>query len=96
MIDDMIDTVGTIILGAEKLIEAGASEVYVCCAHAVLSGPAIKRLRSSVITEVLVTNTIPLPESKQIDKIKSISIAPLIADAIIHIHEDTSISKLFI
>ena len=96
MVDDMIDTAGTITLGAQKLKEFGATEVYACCTHAVLSGPAFERLQDSVITEVLVTNTIPLPESKITDKIKSISIAPLIADAIIHIHEDTSISKLFI
>jgi ribose-phosphate pyrophosphokinase len=95
MVDDMIDTAGTITQGAEKLMEAGAREVQCCCTHAVLTGPAISRLKDSVLTEVLVTNTIPLPASKQIDKIKVISIAPHIAEAIISIHENVSISRLF-
>jgi ribose-phosphate pyrophosphokinase len=96
IIDDIIDTAGTITLGAAKLMEEGATEVFACCTHAVLSGPSISRLKESVLSEVVVTNTIPLSEEKQIDKIKTISIAPLIGEAIIRIHEDISVSKLFV
>ena len=95
MIDDIIDTAGTITLGAEALIKFGAKEVFACCTHPVLSGPAIKRLQESPIVEVVVTNTIPLNNDKIIDKIKVLSIAPLIGEAIIRIHEDISVSKLF-
>jgi len=95
MIDDIIDTAGTITKGAAALIERGAKEIYVCCTHAVLSGPAIQRLEESVIKEVVVTNTIPLPPEKMIDKIKVLSVAPLLGEAIIRIHEDLSVSKLF-
>ena len=96
MIDDIIDTAGTITLGAEKLLENGAKDVIACCTHAVLSGPAIKRLIESPLKEILVTNTIPLTEEKQIEKIRTISIAPLIGEAIIRIHEGISVSKLFV
>ncbi|MGB8954888.1 MAG: ribose-phosphate diphosphokinase [Tumebacillaceae bacterium] len=97
MIDDMIDTAGTITLGAKALIERGAREVYACCSHAVLSGPAIQRLEDSVIREVVVTNSIKLDEEKLADstKINILSIAPLIGDAIIRVHEEESVSKLF-
>jgi ribose-phosphate pyrophosphokinase len=96
MLDDIIDTGGTIALGAETLLEFGAREVFACCTHAVLSGSAIQRLRESVLREIIVTNTIPLPKDKQIEKIKTLSIAPLIGEAIIRIHEDISVSKLFV
>lgn len=95
MIDDIIDTAGTITLGAQALMDSGAKEVYACCSHAVLSGPAIERLANSVLKEVVVTNTIPLGADKQIDKIKVLSTAPLLGEAIIRIHEDLSVSKLF-
>lgn len=95
MIDDIIDTAGTITKGAAALMERGAKEIYVCCTHAVLSGPAIQRLEESVIKEVVITNTIPLPQEKMIDKIKVLSVAPLLGEAIIRIHEDLSVSKLF-
>jgi ribose-phosphate pyrophosphokinase len=95
MIDDIIDTAGTITLGAQALVDSGAKEVYACCSHAVLSGPAIERLANSVLKEVVVTNTIPLGPDKQIDKIKVLSTAPLLGEAIIRIHEDLSVSKLF-
>lgn len=95
MIDDIIDTAGTIVQGAQALREHGAKEVYACCTHPVLSGPAIERLGESDIEEVLVTNTIPLGEGKRIPKIKVLSVAPLIGDAIIRIHEELSVSKLF-
>jgi len=95
VIDDIIDTAGTIILGAEALLERGAKEVYACCTHAVLSGSALERLEKSPIKEVVVTNTIPLTENKKIPKIKVLSVAPLMGDAIIRIHEELSVSKLF-
>ncbi|NLO76530.1 MAG: ribose-phosphate pyrophosphokinase [Clostridia bacterium] len=95
MIDDIIDTAGTITLGAQALVDSGAKEVYACCSHPVLSGPAIERLANSVLKEVVVTNTIPLGPDKQIDKIKVLSTAPLLGEAIIRIHEDLSVSKLF-
>ncbi len=95
MIDDIIDTAGTITLGAEALKESGAKDVYACCTHPVLSGPAIARLEKSVIKEIIVTNTIPLSAEKKIAKIKVLSTAPLLGEAIIRIHEDLSVSKLF-
>jgi ribose-phosphate pyrophosphokinase len=95
MVDDIIDTAGTITLGAQALKDNGAKEVYACCSHPVLSGPAIERLDKSVIKEVIVMNTIPLSSEKQIDKIKTLSTAPLLGEAIIRIHEDLSVSKLF-
>lgn len=95
MIDDMIDTAGTITKGAEALKNMGAGEIYVCCTHPVLSGPAVRRLAEAPIREVIVTNTIPLPKEKMLDKIKVLSVAPLLGEAIIRIHEDLSVSKLF-
>ncbi|MDR0469384.1 MAG: ribose-phosphate pyrophosphokinase [Peptococcaceae bacterium] len=96
MIDDIIDTAGTITLGAKTLLERDAEEVYACGIHPVLSGPAIDRLQKSVLKELTVTNTIPLAKEKRISRIKIISIAPLIGEAIIRIHEDISVSKLFV
>jgi ribose-phosphate pyrophosphokinase len=95
MIDDIIDTAGTIVQGASALLERGAKEVYACCTHPVLSGPAIERLQASPIKELVVTNTIPLAPEKEIDRIKVLSVAPLLGEAIIRIHEDLSVSKLF-
>jgi ribose-phosphate pyrophosphokinase len=95
MIDDIIDTAGTITQGAAALMERGAKQVYACCTHPVLSGPALDRLQKSVIKEVVITNTIQLPEDKRLDKIKVLSVAPLLGEAIIRIHEDLSVSKLF-
>lgn len=95
IIDDIIDTAGTISAGAKALRERGANDIYVCCTHPVLSGPAIKRLEESPIKEVLVTNTIMLPQEKVIPKMKILSVAPLLGEAIIRIHEDLSVSKLF-
>ncbi|WP_232699019.1 ribose-phosphate diphosphokinase [Brevibacillus daliensis] len=95
MIDDMIDTAGTITIAANALVEAGAKDVYACCTHPVLSGPAIERIQNSTIKELVITNTLPLPEEKRIDKIKVLSVAPLIGEAIIRVHEELSISKLF-
>ncbi|MHB1126036.1 MAG: ribose-phosphate diphosphokinase [Bacillota bacterium] len=95
MTDDIIDTAGTITLGAAALKERGAKEIYACCTHAVLSGPAVQRLTDSVISEVVITNTIPLSEDKIFPKLKILSVAPLLGEAIIRIHEDLSVSKLF-
>ncbi|MDL4840471.1 ribose-phosphate diphosphokinase [Aquibacillus rhizosphaerae] len=95
LIDDIIDTAGTITLGASALIENGAKEVYACCTHPVLSGPAIERINNSPIKELVVTNSIPLVEDKQIDKITQLSVAPLISEAIIRVHELQSVSILF-
>ncbi len=95
IIDDIIDTAGTITLAANALVEAGARDVYACCTHPVLSGPAIDRIDNSKIRELVVTNTIPLPDDKMIDKIKVLSVAPIIGEAIIRVHEELSVSKLF-
>ncbi|WP_031516459.1 ribose-phosphate diphosphokinase [Desulfofalx alkaliphila] len=95
MIDDIIDTAGTITKGAEALSERGAKEIYACCTHPVLSGPAVERLKNSVIKELVITNTIPLTEEKMFDRIKVLSVAPILGEAIIRVHEDLSVSKLF-
>ena len=94
LVDDMIDTAGTIVNGAKALIERGAKKVYACCTHAVLSGPAIERIQNSCIHELVVLDTVPLPEEKQIDKIKVLSSTPVFAEAIERIYEDISVSTL--
>src|SRR6202166_2385013 len=97
IIDDLIDTAGTLVKTADALMENGATSVYACASHAVLSGPAVENITNSVIKEVVVTNTIPLAEAaKQVSKIKVLSIAGLIGRAIQSIHEETSVSRLFI
>ncbi|MCM3006909.1 ribose-phosphate diphosphokinase [Priestia koreensis] len=95
LIDDIIDTAGTITLGASALIENGATEVYACCTHPVLSGPAIERIENSKIKELVVTNSIALAEEKKIPKVTQLSVAPLLAEAIIRVHEEQSVSTLF-
>ncbi|WP_243388486.1 ribose-phosphate diphosphokinase [Bacillus kexueae] len=95
LIDDIIDTAGTITLAANALVENGAKEVYACCTHPVLSGPAIERIQNSKIKELVVTNSITLPEEKKIEKITELSVAPLIGEAIIRVHEEQSVSTLF-
>lgn len=95
LIDDIIDTAGTITLAANALIEQGAKEVYACCTHPVLSGPAIERIQNSQIKELVITNSIPLPEEKNIENITQLSVAPLIGEAIIRVHEEQSVSILF-
>src|SRR5699024_10599955 len=95
LVDDIIDTAGTITLAANALMENGAKEVYACCTHPVLSGPAIERIDQSQIKELVVTNTIPLPAEKSIGKIKQLSVANLIGEAIIRVHELKSVSILF-
>jgi ribose-phosphate pyrophosphokinase len=95
MIDDMIDTGGSIVQGAKALVERGAKEVHACCTHGVLSGEAIARVESSDLSSVLITDTIPLPPDKKHDKIRVLSVAGLLADAIRRIHDDDSVSELF-
>ncbi|HXM21225.1 MAG TPA: ribose-phosphate pyrophosphokinase [Terriglobales bacterium] len=96
VIDDLIDTAGTLVKTAAALMDKGAREVYACCSHPVLSGPAVENIAASCIKEVVVTNTVPLSaEAKAEPKIKVLSIAGLIGRAIQSIHEETSISKLF-
>lgn len=95
LIDDMIDTAGTITLGANALKEAGATEVLACCTHAVLSGPALERIENSAIEHLVVTDSIRLTEDRKIGKIEEISVSGLIADAIKRIHENKPVSPLF-
>ncbi|PYZ91548.1 ribose-phosphate pyrophosphokinase [Salipaludibacillus keqinensis] len=95
IIDDIIDTAGTMTLAANAMIENGAKEVYACSTHPVLSGPAIERIKNSKIKELVVTNSIPLPEEKMIDNITQLSVGPLLAKAIVHVHEERSVSRLF-
>ncbi|NOW30855.1 ribose-phosphate diphosphokinase [Clostridium beijerinckii] len=95
LIDDMIDTAGTIANAANALKDLGAKNVYACCTHGVLSGPAMDRINTSAIEELVLLNTIPLKEGNDNSKIRSISVAPLFAEAIKRIYDDQPISKLF-
>lgn len=95
IIDDIIDTAGTISIAASALIESGAKEVYACCTHPVLSGPAVQRINDSVIKELIITNSIALPEEKKSRKIKQLSVAKLLAETIVRVHEQKSVSTLF-
>ena len=95
LIDDMIDTAGTICHAADALAEAGATHVYASCTHPVLSGPALDNIQKSAIEKLVVLDTIYLPEERLIDKIEQISIADLISEAIIRIHEKRPLSPLF-
>lgn len=95
LIDDMIDTAGTLVNGAEALKKFGAKEVYSCCTHPVLSGPAIDRIEKSMLKEVVVLDTLPLSSEKRIEKIKVESVAPIFASAIRKIFANESVSKLF-
>ncbi|WP_300279689.1 ribose-phosphate diphosphokinase [Peptacetobacter sp.] len=95
LLDDMIDTAGTIVNAVEAVKKFGAKDVYVCCTHAVLSGPAIERIENSSMKELVVLDTIQLPEEKQIEKIKVKSVAPIFAEAIEKIFSNESVSELF-
>ncbi len=95
LVDDMIDTAGTITNGAAALKERGANNVYACCTHGVLSGPAIERIDKSPITELVALDTIPLAENKKCSKIKVLSVAPIFAEAIKRIYGDVSVSEMF-
>jgi ribose-phosphate pyrophosphokinase len=97
LIDDMIDTAGTICQAADALTEKGAVAVYGCATHPVLSGPALDRIKRSSLKEVVVTNTIPLNDKEEeCSKLKCLSIAPLLAEAIRRIHDNESVSSLFV
>lgn len=93
--DDEVDTAGSMIETANVLKEFGAKEIYAGCTHGVLSGPAIERIKNSPFKELVITNTIPLPPEKQIDKIKVLSIAPLFAEAIKRLYEHKPMGDLF-
>ena len=95
MVDDMIDTAGTMTAGAQALMDAGAKEVYAACTHGVLSGSAIERIQNSCLKEVVITNTIKLPEEKKIDKIKVLSVGNLLGHGILRILSDEPLSGLF-
>ena len=97
LVDDIIDTAGTLCAGARALMEVGgAKEIYAGATHGVLSGPAVQRIAESVIKEVVLVDTIPLPEEKQIDKIKMLSCAPLLAEEIERIYDGLPVSTLFV
>ncbi len=95
LIDDMIDTAGTICAGAELLAGNGASDVWAMATHGVLSDPALERLDKSPLSKVVITNTLPIAEDRRIDKLQVVSVAKLIADAIDAVFEDTSVSEIF-
>jgi ribose-phosphate pyrophosphokinase len=94
LVDDIVDTAGTLVRAAETLLRRGVKEVYACCTHAVLSGPAVERIAASSIRELVVTDSIPLPPHKRLDRIRVISVARLVADAIARAHAHSSVSEL--
>ena len=96
LVDDMIDTAGTITNAANALKDLGAKSVRACATHAVLSGPAIERIEKSAIEELVLLNTMPIPPEKMLDKMKVLSVAPIFAEAIYRIHTNGSVSKLFV
>ena len=97
LLDDMVDTAGTLTMAAEALKDGGAGKILGCCTHAVLSGPAIERIEQSPLEQLIVTNTIPLsPEAQRCGKIKVLSVAHLIGEAIRRTYEEESISSLFV
>ena len=95
LVDDMIDTGGTIVQGAQALVDAGATEIFACCTHAVLSGPAIERLEKSPIKELVMLDTIQLPEEKMLPKFKILSTADIFAAAIENVYLDKPMSKIY-
>jgi ribose-phosphate pyrophosphokinase len=95
LMDDMIDTAGTIANAADVLIQMGAKDVYACATHGVLSGPAIERIEACAIEEMVLLDTVPIPKERRIKKIKTLSVAPLFAEAMTNIHTNVSVSKLF-
>ncbi len=95
LVDDMIDTAGTITSAVNLLLERGAAEVWVTATHGVLSGPAVDRLKNAPVRQVVVTNTLPIPDDKRFDTLQVLSIAPIIAEALDAVFEDTSVSEIF-
>ena len=96
LVDDMIDTAGTLCNAAAAIMEKGAKDVTACATHAVLSGPAIDRIRDSAIKELVLLDTIPLPEEKMLPKFTVLPVAPLFAEAIERIYEDKPVSPMFV
>ncbi|MEL7561532.1 ribose-phosphate pyrophosphokinase [Dehalogenimonas sp. 4OHTPN] len=94
-IDDEIDTAGSLVNSVKTLLEAGATEVYACCTHPILSGPAIKRIEASAVREVIVTDTVPVPPEKRTSKIIVLPVAPLLGEAIHRIHTGLSVGAMF-
>jgi ribose-phosphate pyrophosphokinase len=95
LVDDMIDTAGTMVEGAKALAERGAQEIYAAATHGLFNGKAVPNIEESPITEVIVTNTVPIPDDRQFSKLKVLSIAPIIASALHAVFEDTSVSEIF-
>lgn len=96
LVDDMIDTAGTLCNAAEAIIEkGGATGVYACATHAVLSGPAIERIEKSPIKELILLDTVPIPEDKMLDKFTILPVAPVFAEAIERIYADKPVSPMF-
>jgi ribose-phosphate pyrophosphokinase len=95
LVDDMIDTAGTVTGGAEVLVAYGAEEVYACATHGLFSEPAIDRIKNSPLREVVVTNTVPIPEEKRLENLTVLSIAPIIARTILAVFRDESVSEIF-
>lgn len=95
LVDDMIDTAGTILEGAKLLRQEGASQVYACATHAIFSPPAIERLSSGLLEEVIVTNTVPIPEENRFPQLTTLSVANVLGETIWRIHEDSSVSSMF-
>jgi ribose-phosphate pyrophosphokinase len=94
LIDDMVDTAGTMVEAAEALKKHGAKEIYACATHPILSGSAVERIALSEIKELVVTNTLPVPPEKKIDKITVLSIAPLLANTITAVFKEESVSEI--
>jgi len=94
-VDDEIDTASSLVQAVNALLEHGASEVYACCTHPVLSGPAVERIATSPVKEVVVTDTIPVPPQKKLDKITVLSMASIIGEAIRRIHTGLSVGAMF-
>jgi ribose-phosphate pyrophosphokinase len=95
LVDDMIDTAGTIVSAVNLLMDRGAREVWVAATHGVLSGPAVDRLKNIPVRQVVVTNTLPIPDDKRFDALHVLSIAPIIAEALDAVFQDTSVSEIF-
>jgi ribose-phosphate pyrophosphokinase len=95
LVDDMIDTGGTIVQAAEALASDGAAGVVIAATHPILSGPAVDRLKNSAVTEIVVTDTLPIPDEKRFDKLTCLSIAPLLSRAIREVFEDGSVTSMF-
>jgi ribose-phosphate pyrophosphokinase len=97
VVDDMVDTAGTLVKTVEALKDKGALKVYACATHPVLSGPAVDRIEKSLLEEAVVTNTIPLsPEKRRCKRVRTLSVGKLLAEAVEAIHDETSVSGLFI